>query len=380
MRYVFLVAVLFVTLTATADAQSSSSVTGGNGTLYVGTISNRILVIDEATMEVTAEIPVTIGIPRSLTLSQDRKRLYMGEAAFEDIEIIDVETRETIDTFTLSEGNRKVRISGYQVDPLHRFMILIARATTKHIDRFEIGPLELLQYDLTEHRVVRTIPWPAGSVQELGATKLLFSPDGDLLYFFSNDVLIFETENFTQVDKWELSRPHEEGFGSLGSFGFAPDMFNEEPGFFTGLFQARDPIQNRQMMGVARINLPEKSVDFYTIGPSPEASVSFTLAPGRRRAYGFLKAASQNIAPVSRTDLIGRYELWTFDLENQRLHERVEVQGRPRMGLKTSTNGKFLYIYQAGNTIDLYDISTHSHLRRIELDGDMTTNLIVAPP
>jgi len=35
------------------------------------------------------------------------------------------------------------------------------------------------------------------------------------------------------------------------------------------------------------------------------------------------------------------------------------------MALKTSSNGKVLYIYQAGNTIDLYEAETYQYLRTI---------------
>jgi len=112
------------------------------------------------------------------------------------------------------------------------------------------------------------------------------------------------------------------------------------------------------------VNLGQKSVDFYTLGPA--TPVSFTLAPDRKRAYGLMQQ-------------IGRYEFWSFDLENRRLHSRVEFQGRPRMGVRTSSNGLVLYIYVAGNTIDLYDAATYKYLRTLTLDGDMTTELYVMP-
>ena len=37
-------------------------------------------------------------------------------------------------------------------------------------------------------------------------------------------------------------------------------------------------------------------------------------------------------------------------------------------------NGKVLYIYEAGNTIDLYEAAGFKYLRRITLDGDMMYN------
>src|SRR6266487_980729 len=65
--------------------------------------------------------------------------------------------------------------------------------------------------------------------------------------------------------------------------------------------------------------------------------------------------------------------------EHRRFAGRTEFKGRKRMGLKTSSNGKILYIYVAGNTIDLYDAATYQYLRTITIDGDQTTELFVLP-
>jgi hypothetical protein len=318
-------------------AAAPSKLTGGNGTLYLGGYSKRLFV-----------------------LSQDRTRFYVLDASMERFETIDLATRQTLDTFTLSEANKKVRVRSFEVDPLHRFIIMLARTSTKLPDRFENSPPTLLQYDLKAHKVTRTIPWPKGDEREF--VQILISPDGKLLYFFSDDVLIYDTTEFKQIDKWEISKPIEDGFGRV-EFSEV-DLINEDPGFFTGIFTVEDPVQRRRLMGVGRVNLLQKSIDFYTLGPA--SPVSFTLAPDRKRAYGLLQQ-------------IGRYEFWTFDLEHRALASRTEFSGRPRMSVKTSSNGKLLYIYQAGNTIDVYEAATYKYLRTVTLDADMTTEMYVLP-
>ena len=336
-------------------------ISAGNGTLIIGSYPKQYWIIDEATEKVVGTIPFQSGIPRRTTLSRDGTRFYTIEAGMEKVEILDIAARRTIDTFTLSEGNRKVRIRSLEPDPLHRFVMMVTAPSTKLIDRFEIGAPELVQYDLAQHKIVRTVPWPKD--EERQNANILFSPDGKLMYLFSDqDVLIYETNTFTQIDKWELSRPIEEGFGRL-EFG-SRDVMNDDPGFYTALFNVSDPIQHRRTMGIGRVNLAAKSVDFYTLGPS--TPLSFALAPGRKAAYGLYED-------------IGKYEFWKFDLEHRRLVNRVEFKGRPRMGLKTSSNGKVLYIYVAGNTIDLYDAATYEYLRTITIEGDQTTELFVLP-
>jgi DNA-binding beta-propeller fold protein YncE len=344
--------------------QARPTPSGGNGTLYIGTHPNQIVIIDEATEQVTGGIPVNVGIPRRVTLSQDAKRFYVISATTEDVEILDIATRKTVDQFRLSEGNKTVRISSIAPDPLGRYVVMITKTTTKLQDRFEIGTAMLQQYDLKEHKISRTIPWPDG--QEREQANMLFSPDGKLLYFLGNEVLIFETENFKQVDKWDMSNV-EEGLGqaaiSFGGFGGA-DTVNDEPGFFTTSMTITDPIQHRQIMGIAKINLAAKTNEFYTIGPA--GGVSFSLAADRKHGFGLESA-------------IGRYQFWTFDLVNHRVTSREEFEGRPRMAMKPSTNSQLLYVFQAGNTIDVYDAASYRYLRTITLAGDETSTLFVVP-
>ncbi|HWF83609.1 MAG TPA: hypothetical protein VG222_02115 [Vicinamibacterales bacterium] len=336
------------------------ALTGGTGTLYIGGWPNKIFVIDEATEKVTGTIDVTSGAPKQLTLSKDKKHFYLVNSVSEEVEILDVATKKSIDHFTLSEGRKKVRIRSMIPDPLERFVILLTKTADKKIDHFEIGAPTLVVYDLKAHKVARTIPWPNNEEREF--INVMMSPDGKLLYFFADDVLIYDTTDFKQVDKWELSRPLEEG---LNRFDFGPrDTTYEEPGFYSGIFTVMDPVQNRRIMGVARVNLSAKNVDFWPLGPA--RPVGFSLAPDRKHAYGLLQD-------------IGHYEFWTFDLEHHKLGSTMEFQGRPRMALRTSSNGKLLYIYQAGNTIDVYDAGTYKYLRTITLDADTTTELIVVP-
>jgi hypothetical protein len=336
------------------------SPSGGDQWLYIGTYAGSIQIFDEATEKMVGEIKLKTGIPRSLTLSQSRSKFYVLDSTLEKIEIIDIPTRASLSTFTLSEGNKQVRIRGMQVDPLERFLILLTRPATKQIDRWEIGGIQMELYDLAQKKVTRTIPWPKGEEREF--FNIRFSPDGKLLYFFGDDVLILETTNFTEVDTWPLSRPIEPGLGRV-SFG-AVDDFNEDPGFFTGLFTTQDVVQNRRIMNLGRVNLVAKTIDLTPIGPAE--GVGFALAPDRKNGYGLMQQ-------------IGRYEFWAFDVAQKKLVNRTPFDGRPRMALRVSSNGRLLYIFQAGATIDVYDAASYKRLRTIEMNADQTTNLFILP-
>jgi len=333
---------------------------GGTGTIYVGTYARNILVLDEATMRVRDTIKATVGIPE-LSLSFDRKHLYVTDPGNEKLEIIDLATKKSSGVFTLSHDSIKVRMNGFSLDPKERFVIMLVKAYTKKIDRYEVGRPTLLRYDLAKHVVTDTIPWPRGEERE--GAQIIFAPKGDLMYFFTtDDVLIYDTNTLKEVDRWEISKTlFEEGLGRI-NFGFPYDVY-EEPGFYTGLFRTTDPVNRRTQMGVARMDLANRQLDFYSLGPS--VGVSFRLTPDRKKAYGIHSE-------------VGNYQFWTFDLEGRRVVGKTEFAGRPRMGLVVSSNGSQLYITTAGSTIDRYATSDFRHIGQINLGADMT-NVILVP-
>ena len=354
------------TVVAMAAISAHAQKPAPDGTIYVGTYGKNILVVDEATMTVRDTIHTAIGIPYEMVPSYDKKHFYILDPATENVELIDVAARKSRGTFTLSSSSDKattrVRIRGFDVDPKERFAVLLVKTFTKKIDRYEIGKPTLLRYDLEKHAVTDTIPWPKGEEREFSA--VLFSPNGELIYFFtSDDILIYDSKTLKQVDRWELSATQNQdaGMGRV-NFGFPNDIY-EEPGYYTGLFRSTDPVNRRTMMGVARVDLVHKSVDYYQLGPT--VAVSFRLAPDKKRAYGIHSE-------------VGNYQFWTFDLENRRVLGKTEFKGRSRMGMTVSSNGEFLYIHTAGSTIDIYDTATFKFVKTVTFGADMT-NLVLIP-
>lgn len=347
---------------ATGGYSAAVAQAGGTGQIYIGTYAKQILIMDEASMRVTDTIPVSIGVPVGITLSADRTRMYVMDPYFENVEVFDLATRKSVDRFTLSDGATRVRLTGgFNIDPQQRFAVVLAKTYTKKIDRFEIGPPKLLRYDLAKRQVTDTIPWPKD--EERDFARILFSPSGHLMYFFTTDeILIYDSETLKQVDRWDLAQPLEQGMGRF-NFGFPADVF-ELPGWYMGVFRMTDPVQNRTLMGVARVNLEERTVDFYTLGPSGPAS--FAMSADRRRAYGLRQE-------------VGNWEFWTYDLEARRVASRTPFAGRPRMSLTPSSNGRYLYLHGAGSTIDLRDPQTFRVVRTVQLPGDMTGFRLVPP-
>src|SRR3954467_15875140 len=118
---------LVVAAALVCTAAAAPAGTGGTGTLYIGGWPNKIFVIDEATEKITGAIDTATGAPTRMTLSKDTQRFYLVNALADQVEIVDIASRASLDHFSLSEGPNETRIRSLIPDPLNRFVIMLAK-------------------------------------------------------------------------------------------------------------------------------------------------------------------------------------------------------------------------------------------------------------
>lgn len=347
-------AALMVLLAVASSALSAQA----TARWYIGTYSHELLVWDEASESVVDRIEMSNFIPADIVVSEGKDRLYVRDASGQGIEVVDVVAGEVIDEIRLTEDSVSVRINAFAPHPSGRTAVMHLMRYTKHIDRYAIEGPFIVEYDLESKQVTDTIPHPDGRTPDNPGYNpgFRYSPDGETLYFFMNDIVAVDAETYEEVDRWELSQPVEPGLGRA-SFGTNQGTY-DEAGVATSLFRMTDPTQGRRMMGISRLRLSDQEVEFFTLGTS-EPVGSFTLAPGGDKAYGLYSE-------------VGRYEFWEFDLPSERVTRRHPFPGRPRMGLQVSADGEKLYVHVAGQTIDVYDSGTFELLRTVDLAMDMT--------
>lgn len=363
-----LVIVLSFLAVASFGQPPSAKVSAG-AMLYIGTWPNKILVIDEAQGKVVDQIALNTGTPQGLTLSYDKKKIY-ATTWQSGIEVIDLATRKVTNHFVLNEGNRSVRMRGFAPDPTDQLLYATITVAVKQVDRFEIEKPKFAIIDLAQKKITKTYDFPKEHDTPFGfMAGYRVSPDGKLLYVFKEDVLIFDLKDFKQVDKIELSKPQHPGSFPI-RIGSGDDP-NEDPGIVTSVFNSSDQVTRRRIFGIARFDLNTRNLDFTPIGPATTGMTGLQLTPDRKNGY----TVAFNGSGATR-----RTEFWVFDIPTRKLLKKHEVETRSRFAFALSGDGKNLYIYQAGPTIEVYDAETFKLQKIITFDGDETTNLLVVRP
>jgi hypothetical protein len=365
------VATFFATLPLAAD----------NGLMYLGTLDKKLLVIDEDKEEVVGEIPMT-GVPRITALSADKKQLYVVNTKM-GLETVDLEARKSSSLLNFSDGRSRPDIfgfapdlitpgsydfdgfSGLAVDPTGQYLYSSMRVTVKELDEYRIEPTKFVVIDLRAKSIAKTFPFPKELDQGFGPlVSFKVSPDGKLLYAFGKDVLIFDLATFTQVGKIPLSKPSYPGASPL-RLNASDDPYDDATKV-TSVFVSVDPIVHKGTLGLGTLNLTTREMNYTPIG-AYFPMLGFMVSPDRKLGYSVMF----NYAGGNR-----RTEWWVWDLQTHQVIKTQPFESRPTFKFGISSDGKKLYLYGSGSTLEIFDAATLTSRKLMYLNRDITTNLV----
>jgi len=358
---------------------SSQMVSAGH-LMYVGTLDKKLLVFDEDKEEVIDQIPLT-GIPRVTTLSADQKTLYIITTRME-LEIVDLPGRKEVSHFELADIRSRprmvavspdrinigsnARFSGMAVDPQGKYLYTTMRVVYKDIDQYRVEDPQFVAIDLHAMKIAKSWPFPKGLDQGFGFNATFkVSPDGTKLFVFQDDILVFDLDTFAQVDKIALAQPPYPG-ATPYRLAETGDTF-DSPDTVTSVFTSTDDIVHKGTIGMATMNLNTRKVDYYPIGPLLPM-MGFLISPDHKRGYSVMPkmGAGEN-----------RYvEWWVWDIATHSVINKKEFEGRTTFKFAVGGDGKHLYLYGAGSTLEVFDAETLTSKKVIYLDKDTTTNII----
>ena len=372
------IAIALLSAAALAAAEGSLS---RAGLMYIGTLDKKLLVFDEDKEDVVGEIQMT-GVPRLTALSADQKQLYIINTRM-GLEVVDLDTRKASGVLNLSDDRSRPDVfgftpdlvnpgnydfegfSGLAVDPQGQYLYTSMKVTIKELDEYRIEPVKFVAIDLRRKAVAKTFPFPKELDQGFGPlASFKVSPDGKLLYVFGRDVLVFDLATFTQVDKIALSKPSYPGASPL-RLANNEDPY-DDPTKVTSVFTSVDPIVHKGTLGLATFNLTTREVDYNPIGPA-FPMLGFIVGPDRKTGYSVMF----NFAGGNR-----RTEWWVWDLRTHQVIKTQPFESRPTFRFGLSSDGKKLYLYGSGSTLEIFDAATLTSRKLLYLNRDITTNLV----
>ena len=112
---------------------------GQSATLFMGAYPDSIIVFDETKGQIVDRIRLSTGLPTSMRLSQDRKKIYVTTNDRSGVEVLDVATHKVINKFVLNTPTKRYRFNGGVPDPEDKLFYTVTTEMNKLTDRYEIG-------------------------------------------------------------------------------------------------------------------------------------------------------------------------------------------------------------------------------------------------
>lgn len=350
-RWVTFTLSVFMGLGSAGSIWAETAQSADEPTVFLcGIWPDRILLFDQEKDEFADAFRLRHGVVSASSHTWDMQKFFLVTDRMETVEIVNPWRREILDEVKLSEPGLRVRIAG--VFPSHDGTKLYMTVSPVRLepDRFirEDG-YDVVVYDLDAKSIEGKFSLPedaAGRWRSL----LHASPDGRFLYVVGTDIYKLNVEDFSIEDKLVISKPLQAGYGAFRGLSLAE---TEEPGTYYGIYRTKDSVQNKSMFGVARINLYEKTISEFELGPSLRVS-HLAMSRDGKRGYA------------------GLNDIVSFDMENKKILNRKEdfERGRTNQSFIVSHDGSKLYVSGVGDTMYIYDAETFEPIKRVFAGGD----------
>ena len=334
-------------------APSGFAENGGEAPAFIcGIWPDRVLFFDQTTDTFSEALRLRHGAVTTSAHTPDRRRVFAVTDRMQAVEVIDTERREVVDELSLSTAERRVWIHRIFPNAAGNEVYLYVSVIRLEADRLVYeDEYNLVRYDLEAHRVLATFELPE-EVSVSGRPAIYVSPDDETFYVLSKDIYQIDAESHEVVGKVVLSKPLHPGYGALRTSQYG--LAEAEPGVLYGVYRTRDPIQEKESLGVARIDLTGHHVETFELGSSFELGGAFALAPDGKRGYAGLN-------DLVAVDMVKKKVL--------RVKEGLE-RGRTNTSLIVSHDGTKLYISGVGDTMYVYDAETLEPIKTIFAGGD----------
>ncbi|OYX92103.1 MAG: hypothetical protein B7Y74_12915, partial [Novosphingobium sp. 35-62-5] len=216
-------------------------------TLFMGSYPDKMLVLDEATGAVKDRLTLASGLPTSMRISNDQKKIYVTTITTSGIEVIDTATKKVVNSFSLNTPTTRYRFNGGVPDPSGKFFYTTLQKFEKLQDRWLVSPHMFAVIDLTKKAVTRTANVPDEDSRNPNAgwrTNYMMSNDGKTLFLISDKVRVLDTASLTVKERLEVSKPEATGIEGV-SFGGGVEALRN-PSEYVSMFTAQDPyIRNK---------------------------------------------------------------------------------------------------------------------------------------
>lgn len=330
--------------------------------LLMGTYPDKLLLLDETTGKVSSMIKLDTGLPTSLRMTNDKKKIFITTITTGGIEVMDAATKKIITHFSLNTPTTKYRFTGGVPDPTGRYYYTILMQIDKQPDRYHVSKWQYAVIDVAQKKVIKQVEIPDEDNPIYSArANFRISDDGKLLYLFREKVLVLSTADFKVVDKIDLAKPEGVGLQNV-SFGGELELLGSSDEFVSA-FIASDPYIHNKQFGIAHFKLSDKTFTYKPIGPAPYQMAGVQVSPDSKVGY-----------TVVTEGMTGnkRCEFWKFDLTADTVTDKAEFPCRSRFNLGMSRDGKKLYIYGASSDIEVYDAATLKWEKTWNLEADAT--------